>query len=476
MKRGLSNGLLLIVALAGGACSDDAERCSGENPCEPGGASSEGGRGGREAHGGSDAGGAGDGGNAQGGGGGGGGVGIATVHLTVLDYRDEPIIAFDVISNDADGLLVDQGVTGVDGSADLQVPSGGSVSVVSLVPFPEVSQDYVERHIDTLFFDDSPPAEARIRVVMSFGEVTTETMSVTASLPPRPGASTYEFISTCSSAYSSTSSTQTHSVRGCTDDGTFDIVVVALGASGLPIDYAWSTGNIFTANGTLTRTMSWEGEGPVTTHVSVVNIPTNSPSIAVGVRDTIEHVGWSTSFSRFEEFPQPSGAVVSDWSHLAGLGTLHCDIVNLTSSLDGTESMTSYRCASSVAPTFEVDASRLSRFRPEPPESGPLKMNLVESWSGELGDALGVDALIWDGSTYTIWDAYRGTGSDLSFTFPEMPPELAEFAMAGEDVLVYTSVHLDVEELASFEQLAQEGMPLYGLTAYERTSTHVDTQ
>lgn len=153
--------------------------CEGGSPAEGAGAGTDGGapnQGGAPAGGGDQ--------------GGAGGQSPSPVHVTVVEFfEDLPLAGLDVISNDADGSLVDQGVTDAIGEVDVIVPDGGSVTLVVQTPvdYPGIP-DYSVKHIDTIFFEGPPTDTARFRIKPDAPfNPDYEYMDASLSYPPKAG-------------------------------------------------------------------------------------------------------------------------------------------------------------------------------------------------------------------------------------------------------------------------------------------------
>lgn len=392
--------------------------------------------------------------------GGAGGQAPTKVHVTVVgSLRDNPIGDFDVVSNDANGAVVDSGLTHADGTADLAVPSGGSISVVALIPFPDVGPDHAERHVKTISFDGPPTDTARFR--LSLPDDPQETMAVTVYYPPKAGAESYWVVATCAGSKETSSSVAGLDLLPCTADGLFDVLVVALDSAHRPVDYALTTGEELVPGEHLALDLSWSHASPTTTHLTAKNIPTGASTLDARAQDALWRDFGSAFFTDRETVHAPEGSYAGDLSHFGALGA-HCDSIEVrfASAWDGALRRV---CSEVIPAELAFDVSRLSRMQPHLVSGDPLRMQLTEAWPGETGDVLLVDVSGTDaaGELPEHWSIYRSAVTNGELRFPDLPAELSAFVMPADGVAGYTATHVDLDALATFEAAVERGLPAF---------------
>lgn len=301
----------MVVAVT--ACGDDGSACL-DGDCSAGGGSvtagGAGGSGGEPAggNGGADVGGGGAGTGGQ------GGMGPAMVHVVVADLDDVPAIAFNVISNDVDGGLVGQALTDVDGTADLEVPPNGSLTLVFATPLDEGG---IYQNVETMFFDGAPPEDVRFFSFDATTPVTTDPMSLVVSYSPKAGASSYRIIPICGASNTVSGGTSiSTTVQDCAADGHYEGIVLALDSGGTIVDYQSVEGDDFVEGGTVTHAISWPSAGLAETSVSLSNIPTGSLGVDLFGADLLEHhrntagLGGSQHFRSLETPSRPPSCTI----------------------------------------------------------------------------------------------------------------------------------------------------------------------
>lgn len=391
-----------------------------------------------------------------------GGASVQPTVVTVMTWEGRPAIAFDVISNDADAGLIDHQVTASDGTAELVIPAGGTVSVL----FSKRGASggaYLERSIETIAFDGEAPGEVRVDVdLWTPSSGATETMGLSISYPPKPGASAYRVKTQCLNVGTSSTTYTSSNVPGCTSDGLYDVLVLALGASGEFLDYATLSDQSFVADGDKSHVLSWANESVSVIPFEVTSIPAAALSLEISSTAVAYHGGWAILASQSREVSNPGSQYSGALGHLLGFGDRHCDhaIVTLGMAASAPSSaLYRFRCGPTEnVSAFEWDASRLARFEVAAPTLSPLTLHWVETWPGEPGDVLSVGQSWRGGDERTTWVIHQRPMSGEA-RLPTLPSSLAEFSYSSADTLdTMDSYHSDFAGANGFDDMVAMGI------------------
>lgn len=462
-------GLCFVLAtITATACSDD--NCSSEDGCSSSGGAGGGGMleplGGVPPQGGEAVGGSGEGTAAGGAGGEGGGPAAATVAIvTVTEYFGGPGIAFDVISNAPDGTLADVGVTGVDGTVDIEVPVGGSVSLAYTNVYDEYDPPYTQHNLETIFFDGAAPDEIGFTAFLVHEEAEIEeTMTQGFVFPEKPGAASYSLTTSCYNGSATPSVYVNDEAKGCTTDDVYDVLLLARDAGGAMVDHARLDDLVFTAGGSSLHGMAWANQPIDTIAFEVVNVPTIAQKVYVSTYAAELHEGRGPSASSQASLDDPSNEFGAVLQHLAQYGNQHCEhaSVQIADDSSGRSNVGKSRCSASAdLSTFEFDVSRLARFETLLNEDSPLVVSWVEAWPGDQGDLLTLYGA-WQrvaGEEEGIWHGYMTPEATVA-PFPQLPAALAKYGYLTGDTLYETSAyHEDFDEVDEFAQVVSMGLP-----------------
>ena len=465
LGRGASRSAPLVALLALAAACDDAPPCGPGSRCHDGQNDDDAvvsvGVGGSDPDPGSGFGGA-DGG--AGGQGGEGGRGPTQVTVSVIDNSDEPGIALDVIANGPDGELVDQGVTGVDGTVEMMVPDGGSVSLLYSDDYADSQGTHLYRRIETAGFEGKPHQTVRFNAFYyADAEPGGSTMSVTVNYPMKTGVSQYAVLTTCNNGGSSSALTRTMTgIRDCTGNGLYDVVVAALGAEGAIVDYAMLEGQPFAPGAGATHNLQWTVK-PVGQLVAVVS---NIPTIAEGLgasSSRLKHQGAGFVELEHRRYAEDLGTEQTMFFSVpVDFGSDHCVTMSVEMPQAKAHSLKN-RCTPGPSLTpFAWDVSRLSRFEITGGTVQPPSVQWDEGWSGQAGDLLSISAGWEYEGVGLFWSIHLQPGAG-SVSLPELPDDLVAYALVSEQLGLMTSVwHVDRDELDGFEDALGKGVPPRG--------------
>ncbi len=360
-------------------------------------------------------------------------------------------------------------MTGVDGTVQVQVPAGGSVSLAYTNVYDEYEPPLTQRNLETIFFDGAAPEEISFTAFLAHEEPEIgETMTQGFVFSEKPGAASYSFSTSCYNGNATPSVYVNDNAKGCTTDNQYDVLLLARDAGGAMVDYARLDDLAFVPGGSSLHGMAWANEPIATIAFEVVNIPTVAEAVRVSTYAQEVHEGRGPSASSQASLDDPSNEFVAVLQHLAQYGNQHCEHagVQIYEDSSGRSGVGKSRC--STAPnlsTFAFDVSRLARFEPIPSEDSPLVVSWAEAWPGEQGDLLTIYG-VWQRTPNEegLWHGYMAPGA-MSAPFPQLPESLAEYGYLSSDTLFETSAyHQDFDDIGEFADLVSMGLPLfYGL-------------
>ena len=407
----------------------------------------------------------------EGGSGGAGGAAATMTQITVVEYSGQPGIGLDVIANAEDGTLVDNGITDADGTVDLSVPSGGIVSLLYTQTFLPPELYTTRRIVETAHFDGAAPDSLAFTAFFPDYAESTEAMNQMVLWGPVPGATSYKISASCWAATTTDASYAKIGAPGCTKDGLYDILVVALDPGGIALDFAHVDGQAFADGTAALHPLTWANEPIDTVDVQIVNIPSGSPEgylMSSSYRQ--REGGYGVGFGGSEAFNDPGSTILATFQHIAQYGDRHCQEAVVSLAQPGSFSSNyRVRCKAVADLTpLVLDPTRLSRYQPLGDALGPTTLAWEQSFAKETGDVLIVSETWGHAAEQTVWSNYLAPAEGQT-PFPELPGFLSVYAFGDEDVLsALEARHFDFIGVAGFDEaVALGGIPSVTLRDFD---------
>lgn len=431
----LGVGILGLMGLAGAsACSDD-EACS-DSGCGGGDTTSSS----TSATTTSSVGGMGT------GGAGGSGGGAHSVTVLVTDVAGEPI-STDVIVNAADGAVLTEAQTDASGQVVVEIPAGGSVSAYHSSTIYEGQSEVVLNMGQTAFIGDAAPTTI-VLVPSSEGEVepAAATMNVQTLCGPKENTGSYELITSCSMT-TSASANITTTVPGCTNDGLYDLVLVARGFSGELRDYRIHDDQPFSANGTSTHNLFWPGSSVANVPYNLSNLPPSASTVSVLSTSTKKTHGTPMTLQAIVSHPNPSADITGSVTQATAFGTEHCLLASVQAS---GEWRNKKRCrATPDLSPLQFNVSRLAVFESASAAAPAIGWDVATE--GELGDELELVVSEQQGNVRTVWSGrVAPVLSAGQVVRPDVPANLNQFLTS--QTVAGSVLHKDIAGVSSFAE------------------------
>jgi hypothetical protein len=379
--------------------------------------------------------------------------------VRVLDQFDTPAIAFDVVVNDADGAVIDHGLTDVNGEYVATIPFGGSVSVLYTTDFASIGETGIQKEVVTVYPGDS---EAPV-ILMRFTTYTLDpepvgSMTLQTYAPLKAGATSYHMQTSCTGIDNASSPNLSfQSVSDCSNDGLFDVLLMARDAEGHLVDYVVVADQEFVDGGSDIYALSWPSNQLAGVSVSIQNIPTAAQSINVSTNAIHAAHGEALGIGDRTYIASPGNEVST--THMLPLrpATEYCryGFAILESENDF---IILDRCSTQPDLTpFQWDISRLARFAVDAASVTATKLRWDEAWAGEPGDVVAAMLDAGQGTTSKRWRVFLRPGA-AELTRPDLPDSLAEYRVGPADVLGGAQVvHRDFVDMDGFDAFLAVG-------------------
>jgi hypothetical protein len=439
--------LLFLAAAIVPACADDGETCA-DGDCSAGGSTSgpattTTGTGSTSSTG-------------QGGSGG-GGEPLHTEVVFTSNIAGEPLAGETVVVNAADGSVVSQTVTDADGTAPVEIPAGGSVSVFYSLSYWFQGTEYQLRHAQTVYPGDAQPA----RIALQDGgfleaEPGPGLMGIGVTWDLVIGAAEYLVGTNCFSLVTPAPALQDGAwTNNCTNDGLYDVVIAARDVDGGLLDYAVLPDQPFMDQTKLNHDMVWANGGQVADiPYAVTNVDDNADYAQARSVATRNTHGAPISLEQLVTHGTLTGPEVSGTvGHAVGFGDKHCTTISVT--LPASQRVAYSRCG--MAPDLTpitFDAGRLTRFTTTG-QTTPTTVAWAETAQGELGDLLmaSVRAELEDPNLGITWTAIVAPGAGSAMR-PDLPPGLEDYAFSAVNNAFVQ--HVDLHDAAGFQAALEE--------------------
>ncbi len=394
------------------------------------------------------------------GGSGGGSVEGLTVPVLVTDSDLTPVADAPVVVNAVDGSIVSEAATDADGGTVVTIPPGGSVTAFRTVSFLLGNgQPLTAKEAISAYPGDEMPA----RIVLQ-GHVfpatpeagPAEPMELGVSYNTKPGAADYDVQIGCFRE------TVPGLVGGgivydCSNDGLYDVLIVARDAGGKVLDYKTLDDQTFMPDTTELHQMSWSNSPVASIPYSVTNIPDGSQRVVMqSTAERITH-GVPIVFDEEVEVTAPSQRVTGSMTQPVNFGTTRCGFARVYA--DQYNFTHKARCGNEIDLTpFQFDAGRLTRFE----GSGtvfPAELAWEEDVAGAAGDGVVFFLRSQGAALFIVWHGVMGVGAG-EVSRPELPAALGDYHIDPDADPFWSISHVDSPARAGFKELLEEGRTL----------------
>ncbi len=385
-----------------------------------------------------------------------GGAPPALPTIIVMDYSGEPGVGLDVITNDANGLLVAMGVTGSDGTVALPIPDGGSASLLYSYDF----EGATNRFIETVHFAGAAPATVQLNSFMPQHFSESGSMTIDVTWAQKAGATMYNASGTCFGTSTSELSVSFPSEASCAPTQRYDVLVWAVDDEGNVVDYGHVDDAIFSDGGAAQHTIVWNNEPAAVVELQALNVPADATAVQM-VAQSYETEAWFASgLSDGAYVNDPADEVSAALQQLPSYGSMQCQSISVVMPDSGTAAanIAKSRCAipADLSPLV-FDVARLARYELSVLDAAPLSLQWAESWPGEAGDAVIASQPWYNESSVTTWNNYVAPGAG-QVPFVELPAYLDVYGFQEGDSFGLRGVsHTDHLELDGFDALLADG-------------------
>ncbi len=373
--------------------------------------------------------------------------------VRVLDQFDTPAIAFDVVVNDADGAVIDHGLTDVNGEYVAAIPLGGSVSVLHTFDYAQVGESGIKKETTTVYPGDSQAAVITVRyTTYTVKPEPVGSMSLQVYAPLKAGASSYQMRTSCAGTQTSSSPNLSQSsASDCSNDGLFDVLLLARDAAGHLLDYIIVADQQFVDDGSDIYALSWPSSPLADVPVSIVNIPTVAASAYASTSAKREAHGSYIEFGDSTQVMAPGNEIGATHKLPLARANEYCRYGFVMVESEG-DFLTLNRCSTEPDLTpFQWDASRLSRFAVDLGSLTATQIRWDEAWAGEPGDVVAGLLDAGQGSIFKRWNVFVRPGA-AELTRPELPDVLSEYRVGLGDELGNAYVaHSDFADVDGFD-------------------------
>ena len=402
------------------------------------------------------------------GGSGGSGGGAQTPTLVqVVDAAGSPIASANIIVNEASGGLVEHALTSAVGEVEVLIPEQGSVSLVHTRVREDADPPQSEHVVETVRFVSAPAADVRfIQEDYAPGPPEAE-MVLSLAWSAKPGAIGYIVRPPCKGSTVTTGTSQSATIKDCRGTGLYEIVVLAIGVNGVPIDIAYLLDQTFVGGATVPHTLAWKNETPVMIPFELTNVPQDASAIEIetwsqgATASPIAHVNFAPGLSSYSlQLPQ-----------FASFPALHCRSVGVAF---GPTDADRWECDSTpIADPFSFDPTRLANYETIVTEAA-LSVEANQLTTGQPGDAV-ILQVRWeaDDGVPTVWNVYQDPSTAGVTAFPTVPEALAGYAFEPVFELIVSSevTHHDDLTLVGFDAAVSAGAPFSFWNDHERVRT-----
>jgi hypothetical protein len=367
--------------------------------------------------------------------------------VLVTDLAGQPL-STDVIVNAADGSVFAETESDDNGQVVVQVPQGGSVSAYRSLPSYIGQEEVVLNMGQTAFLGGSAPTTIVLQLGAASGEPgpSMGTMNVQTTFGPKENTSSYELITSCSATTSATANINT-TVPGCTDDGLYDVLLVARGFNGELRDYQTLDNQPFSANGTATHNFFWPVNDVGSIPYTITNLPSGAVGASVLSTSTKTSHGVAMKVQLAVSHPSPSADITGNVTQAVSFGSEQCLVASVQASGHWRSRK---RCgASANLSTLQFDASRLAVLEGAAAAAPAVGWEMAAD--GELGDELNLTIQEQQGNVVTTWvGRVAPTSSAGQVIRPEVPATLSHFL--NSQTVAGSVTNVDVTGMTGFEE------------------------
>jgi len=361
---------------------------------------------------------------------------------------------------DASGALLAHEKADAQGEVFTAVPSGASVYVLYTDTYIQGGTPGTRRVVRSVHLDADAPQPLVLQYEVYPTEVEPQgSVNLSVSFPAKGGATKYRFLSTCfdDPTYLMATSATYEDVPICTQDGHYDIVVLALDDQNTLVDYASVADQTFVDGTTQTHDLVWNATALQNITLTATNIPTGavSASFSSSAGDLGSLDPW---ISTYGTVTPPDAQASATLRHASDFGSAHTSSMSvlLESTTEG------YRSAQIWKTTPEVDAApaswnvaRLAPVEIASIDRSPLRAEWNVAPSGEQGDLIRVELSWGEGDESGVWLSMHPTSATQA-SFPELPSELAAYEPGPGAISAYIT-NEDLGGVSSFADMLVQG-------------------